>query len=68
MSTPAAGMPDCLEQYYWWAYVRPKAVRFFDRPWLINLILFGKYRILRDEVLKELEPAISGRTLQIEMI
>ena len=65
MSTSAVGIPDYLEQYYWWAYVRPKAVRFFDRPWLINLILFGKYRTLRDEVLKELGPAIAGKTLQI---
>jgi len=57
--------PTYLEKNYWWAYVRPFAVRFFDRPWLINLILFGKYRTLRDEVLRELGSTISGKTLQI---
>lgn len=33
------GVPDYLVQTYWWAYVSPKAIRFFERPWLVNLIL-----------------------------
>ncbi|QQG37921.1 MAG: class I SAM-dependent methyltransferase [Candidatus Kaiserbacteria bacterium] len=57
--------PHYLEEVYWWAYVRPLAVRFWDRPWLINLILFGKYGTLRDRVLEEFGPVISGKTLQI---
>ena len=61
----AIKIPAYLEDTYWWAYVRPTAVRFLDRPWLINLYLFGKYRRLRDEVLKEFGCAISGKTLQI---
>ncbi len=66
MNTAAgAAIPGYLEEVYWWAYVRPSAVRFFDRPWLINLILFGKYRTLRDQVLKEFGSAVSGKTLQI---
>lgn len=60
-----AVVPAYLEKHYWWAYVRPWAVRFWDRPWLINLILFGKYRTLRDRVLEEFGPGISGKTLQI---
>lgn len=58
-------IPEYLEKHYWWAYVRPAAVRFWDRPWLINLVLCGKYRTLRDAVLREFGPAISGKTLQI---
>ncbi|MBI2612480.1 class I SAM-dependent methyltransferase [Candidatus Kaiserbacteria bacterium] len=66
MNTAAgAPVPAYLEKNYWWAYVRPSAVRFWDRPWLINLILFGKYRTLRDKVLHEFGHAISGKTLQI---
>lgn len=60
-----APIPAYLEKVYWWAYVRPAAVRFWDRPWLINLILCGKYRTLRDAVLQEFGSAISGKTLQI---
>ena len=33
--------PDYLTAYYWWAYVHPLAVRFFERQWLVNLILGG---------------------------
>lgn len=58
-------IPAYLEEVYWWTYVRPSAVRFWDRPWLINLILCGKYGTLRDEVLQEFGSAISGKTLQI---
>ena len=66
MSTTAGvAIPAYLETNYWWAYVRPRAVRLLDRPWLINLYLFGKYRTLRDEVLREFGLTIPGRTLQI---
>lgn len=60
-----AVVPAYLEKNYWWAYVRPSAVRFWDRPWLVGLILFGKYGILRGRVLEEFGSAISGKTLQI---
>ena len=64
-ATAGASVPVYLEKHYWWAYVRPSAVRFWDRPWLINLILFGKYRTLRDKVLQEFGSSIPGKTLQI---
>jgi len=31
-------IPAYLQETYWWAYVHPKAVRFFERQWLVNLI------------------------------
>ena len=64
----ARAVPAYLEQTYWWAYVRPRAVRFWDRPWLINLILFGNYRRLRDEALDALGSRLEGRTLQIACV
>jgi len=38
LAVPPA-IPDYLEKVYWWAYLRPGAVRFFERQWLVNLIL-----------------------------
>lgn len=59
------GVPDYLRQHYWWAYIHPKAVRIFDRPWLINLILLGNYKRLRDAALAEFSGAAIGNVLQI---
>ena len=61
-------IPGYLEQLYWWAYVRPNAVRVFDRKWLINAILFGNYGRLRDAALNELGETIQGKTLQIACV
>ena len=43
-----SAIPAYLEQDYWWAYVHPKAVRLFEREWLVDTILFGNYARLRD--------------------
>jgi ubiquinone/menaquinone biosynthesis C-methylase UbiE len=61
-------VPRYLEQVYWWAYVHPKAVQFFEREWLVNLILFGNYGRLRDAALAELGAQVSGHTLQIACV
>jgi ubiquinone/menaquinone biosynthesis C-methylase UbiE len=58
-------VPAYLRVYYWWAYVHPYAVKFFERQWLINLILWGNYARLRDAVLDEFGQVLSGATLQI---
>jgi len=58
-------IPDYLEKTYWWAYVRPWAVRIFEREWLVNLILWGFYKPLRDLTLQAMGSAIAGRTLKI---
>jgi len=65
MEGDGVSVPDYLETYYWWAYVRPWAVRVFERDWLINLILWGFYEPLRDKVLALLGDRIEGRTLKI---
>lgn len=58
-------VPAYLEKTYWWAYVRPWAVRLFEREWLVNLILWGFYRPLRDLTLRMMGEAIGGTTLKI---
>ncbi len=64
----ALGVPRYLEQTYWWAYVHPKAVKLFERQWLVNLILWGNFARLRDAALDALGPRISGRTLQVACV
>lgn len=61
-------IPGYLQQTYWWAYVHPRAVRFFERQWLVNLILWGNFRRLRDAALDALGSTIRGRTLQIACV
>ncbi len=64
----ALGIPHYLRQVYWWAYVHPRAVRLFERDWLVNLILFGNYARLRDGVLADMGATVSGRTLQMACV
>jgi ubiquinone/menaquinone biosynthesis C-methylase UbiE len=61
-------VPPYLTVHYWWAYVHPKAVKLFERQWLVNLILWGNYAQLRDEALTELGDRLSGRTLQVACV
>jgi ubiquinone/menaquinone biosynthesis C-methylase UbiE len=61
-------IPDYLEEVYWWAYIRPNAVAFFERQWIVNLILWGNFIKLRDKALDELGASISGKTLQIACV
>jgi ubiquinone/menaquinone biosynthesis C-methylase UbiE len=64
----AAAIPQYLHDTYWWAYVHPKAVRLFERQWLVNLILWGNFAKLRDAALAELGESLPGRTLQVACV
>lgn len=64
-SNNALPVPDYLNAHYWWAYVHPRAVRFFERQWLVNLILWGNYNRLRDAALHAMGRPIQGRCLQV---
>lgn len=64
----ALSIPAYLEEKYWWAYVRPYAIKFWDRHWLINLILLGNFVKLRDLALDALGSNIQGRILQIACV
>jgi ubiquinone/menaquinone biosynthesis C-methylase UbiE len=70
LSGPVAApcVPGYLDKTYWWAYVHPKAVHFFEREWLVNLILFGNYKRLCDAALDELGASVQGRTLQVACV
>jgi len=68
ISQNAPAIPDYLTATYWWAYVSPKAIRFFDRESLVNLILFGNFKKLRDRALDRLGFVIEGKTLQIASV
>ena len=57
--------PEYLRKIYWWAYEHPLAVRFWDRDFLIDLILLGNYDRLGNAVLEEFPKPLEGDTLQI---
>ena len=65
---PVAAIPAYLHETYWWAYVHPRAVRLFERQWLVNLILWGNFSKLRDAALRELGESLPGRTLQVACV
>jgi len=70
-TSPAAGsvaVPDYLNRHYWWAYIHPRAVKFFDRPWLINLILLGNYKRLRDTALADFAGVQLASVLQVSCV
>lgn len=61
-------VPAYLARTYWWAYLHPRAVRLFERQWLVNLILWGKFARLRDQALAALGDCSQGRTLQVACV
>jgi ubiquinone/menaquinone biosynthesis C-methylase UbiE len=61
-------VPEYLQETYWWAYLHPRAVKFFERQWIVNLILWGNFVRLRDAALDEMGKLISGRTLQVACV
>ncbi len=62
---PNPDAPDYLDTYYWWAYVEPRAIWFWERDWLINLVLFGNYKKLGAAALEAMGDDLQGKTLKI---
>lgn len=60
--------PHYLTAHYWWAYIHPTSVAVFERQWLVNLILWGNYRRLRNAALAELGAHLPGRSLQVACV
>lgn len=58
-------IPQYMHKHYWWAYIHPNAIWFFDRQWIINFILWGNYAKLRDAALAEMGEDLPGHTLQV---
>lgn len=67
-TTDYRAVPYYLQAHYWWAYVHPSAVKVFERQWLVNLVLWGNYRRLRDAALAEFGGALSGHALQVACV
>ncbi len=62
----ASALPDYLERYYWWAYLRPASLRVFDHPAVVSAILWGQYRGLCDAALGAVQPG--KRVLQLACV
>lgn len=62
---PTLSIPRYLQRHYWWAYIHPNAIRFFDHDPIINFILWGNYAKLRNAALDELGETLPGQTLQV---
>jgi ubiquinone/menaquinone biosynthesis C-methylase UbiE len=68
VSVGDAGIPGYLRRHYWWAYIHPRGVKFFDRLWVVNLILLGNYNRLRNRALAEFGKAPTGTILQMACV
>ena len=63
------GIPRYLVEQYWWAYLHPAAIGFFDHPWVVNLILWGNTRRLQRAAFDAFGPGpLGGRTLQVACV
>lgn len=65
---PQPEIPEYLQKVYWWAYLHPRAVWFFEREWLVNLILWGNFKRLRNLALGELDGYPNTAVLQIACV
>ncbi|MGD8358212.1 MAG: rhodoquinone biosynthesis methyltransferase RquA [Lysobacterales bacterium] len=64
----APQIPEYLQDTYWWAYLHPKALHFFEREWVVNLILWGNMRKLTQAVLDEMSPPPRSKVLQVACV
>ena len=61
-------IPDYLQDTYWWAYLHPKSFWFFEREWVVNLILWGNMKKLTNAVLDEMELKPNSSVLQVACV
>jgi len=64
----APGIPGYLEETYWWAYLRPRAIWLFEREWLVNLILWGNMARLTQAVIDEMDCESGDSVLQVACV
>jgi len=68
VKTSAPEIPEYLQDTYWWAYLHPKSFYYFEREWVVNLILWGNMKRLTQAVLDEMKPAPKSRVLQVACV
>jgi ubiquinone/menaquinone biosynthesis C-methylase UbiE len=61
-------IPDYLQDTYWWAYLHPKSFWFFEREWVVNLILWGNMKKLTNAVLDDLDLQPNSSVLQVACV
>ncbi|MCW8925159.1 MAG: rhodoquinone biosynthesis methyltransferase RquA [Xanthomonadales bacterium] len=61
-------IPPYLQDTYWWAYLHPKSFWFFEREWVVNLILWGNMKKLTNAVLDEMELQPRSSVLQVACV
>lgn len=63
------GIPFYLARHYWWAYLWPWGVWFFDHQTIINAVLLGQYRrLMRATLSLAAEVPQQGRMLQLTCV
>jgi len=69
-ATPPAPppIPDYLQDTYWWAYLHPNSFWFFEREWVVNLILWGNMKKLTNAVLDEMKLQPNSSVLQVACV
>jgi len=65
---PVPEIPEYLQDTYWWAYLHPNSFYFFEREWVVNLILWGNMKRLTAAVLDELTLEPESRVLQVACV
>jgi hypothetical protein len=65
---PVPEIPEYLQDTYWWAYLHPKSFYFFEREWVVNLILWGNMKRLTAAVLDEMTVESNSRVLQVACV
>jgi ubiquinone/menaquinone biosynthesis C-methylase UbiE len=61
-------IPEYLQDTYWWAYLHPKSFWFFEREWVVNLILWGNMKKLTNAVLDEMDLRQQSSVLQVACV
>ncbi len=61
-------IPHYLQDTYWWAYLHPKSFWFFEREWVVNLILWGNMKKLTNAVLDDMELKPRSSVLQVACV
>jgi ubiquinone/menaquinone biosynthesis C-methylase UbiE len=65
---PSPEIPAYLTETYWWAYLHENSFWFFEREWVVNLILWGNMRRLTEQVLQETRLPPRSRALQVACV
>lgn len=58
-------IPNYLHDTYWWAYTNPNAVKFWERQFLVDAILWGNFNTLKKQAIHELHALLASQPYQV---